>query len=239
MLRIIQNLFSPPLCISCYRGLGLLAKGQICMDCFNRAERLETVRTCSVCGKPVPPHSDDPCRFCKTTKTYYIRAVSRYKYKGSIKDAICNMKFQKQQWICYPLGTYLAATVQQAYGDIAFDGIICVPATPQRLLERGFNQSRELAVAVSEQLKLPLLDGILFKKREAAVQSSLTHAERIQNVKGAFYVRNAEKLYDKNILLIDDVMTTGATVNECAKTLRRAGALCVYAATVATVSLDA
>ena len=95
-----------------------------------------------------------------------------------------------------------------------------------------------MAAVISKELKIPIENKILYKKAGIKTQSGLKRKERIENIKNAFVVRNSHLLTDKTVLLVDDVFTTGSTINECARTLKRNGALAVYAATLATVVPD-
>lgn len=194
--------------------------------------------TCNVCGKPIAENRDDTCAVCKNKKIYYAKNVSRYLYKGCIKEGIHNMKFKSRQWIAFEFGKALLKTVETEYSDIKFDYIIYVPMTPLNELKRGFNQSFEMAQIISEKLNVPLATKVLYKKAGVKTQSGLKYKERILNIKNAFTVRNSHLITDKVVLLVDDVFTTGSTVNECARVLKKNGALAVYSVTLATVSAD-
>ena len=146
------------------------------------------------------------------------------------------MKFKQREWISYKFGYALAKTVQKEYPDIKFDLVIAVPMSALSELLRGFNQSFEIADIVSKSIHTPLRSNILMKKPGIKTQSGLNRKERIENVKNAFYVKNSKHIEDKTILLIDDVFTTGSTINACAKALKKNGALAVYSATLATVT---
>ena len=104
---------------------------------------------------------------------------------------------------------------------------------PARRRERGFNQAERLAALVKDEFAIPLQRNVLRRIRPTGTQTRLTARQRISNVRGAFRVASAEKVREKNILLVDDVMTTGATVHACAEELMKAGAKCVLVATVA------
>lgn len=231
------NIISPPRCMSCNRRMPLKSKALFCYNC-SKEYKINNGKVCDICGKPVLESADATCRECKVTKTYYIKNVSRYLYKGCIKNAVQNMKFKRRMWIAYKFGKSLCKTVQEEYRGINFDMILYVPMTPLGEMERGFNQSYEIASVISENLGIPVINKILYKKAGTKTQSGLNRKDRIENIKNAFIVRNAELLTDKTILLIDDVFTTGSTLNECARMLKRNGALAIYTATVATVVLD-
>ena len=147
------------------------------------------------------------------------------------------MKFKRREWISYKFGKALYNTIKDEYSDLKFDVITYVPMSPLREFSRGFNRSQEFADIISKETKVPVKK-ILHKKPGVKTQSGLNRKERIENVRNAFFVRHSELLTDKVVLLIDDVFTTGSTVNECARILKRNGALAVYVATLATTVYD-
>ncbi len=231
------NIISPPRCMSCNRRMPLNSEALFRYNC-SKEYKINNGRVCGICGRPVLESADSTCRECKLTKTYYVKNVSRYLYKGCIKNAIQNMKFKRRIWIAYEFGKSLCKTVQEEYSDIKFDMILYVPMTPLGKMERGFNQSYEIASVISEKLGIPVINKILYKKAGTKTQSGLNRNDRIKNTKNAFIVRNPQLLTDKTILLIDDVFTTGSTLNECARILKRNGAFAIYTATIATVILN-
>ena len=233
----LLNIIAPPRCMSCNVHLPLDSSALFCYEC-SKSYKVNSKNTCALCGKPIPENSDKTCSDCKATKKYYIKNVSRYLYDGCIKNAIQNMKFKRRMWISYEFGKTLCSTVKKEYGDIDFDMILYVPMTPISERVRGFNQSAEIAQVISKNLGIPVCDKVLYKKAGRKTQSGLNRKDRIENIKNAFIVRHPELIVDKTILLIDDVFTTGSTVNECARTLKKNGTLAIYSATVATVKLD-
>lgn len=237
ILDILSNVISPPVCLSCRKRLSLVSKAKFCYEC-SKSYKTVGEYTCELCGKPVLPGSDRVCVECKPKKIYFDKNISRYCYSGCIKNAIHNMKFKKQKWIAYEFGDLLLKTIKEEYGDIAFDMIIYVPMSATHIYERGFNQSCEIASRISKGINVPIDDKILYKNSNIKTQSGLSRKERIENVKDAFFIRHSERVCDKIILIIDDVLTTGATLNQCAKILKKAGATAVYTATVATTKRD-
>ena len=215
----------------------LQSSALFCYEC-SKNYHLNNEATCDICGKPININRDNTCSVCKDTKIYYAKNVSRYLYKGCIKEGIHNMKFKRRQWIAFEFGKTLCKTIKEEYSDINFDFIIYVPMSPLNELKRGFNQSFEMAQIISEELKIPINTKTLYKNPGVKTQSGLNYKERVQNIKNAFTVKNSHLLTDKVILLIDDVFTTGSTINECARILKRNGALAIYAATLSTVTKD-
>lgn len=229
----LLNILSPPRCVGCNERLELNSEALFCYEC-SQGYCKNNGAVCEICGKPIYENRDKTCAECKTEKRYYIKNISRYRYEKSIKIAIQNIKFKRRMWIAFKLGNALYETVKEGYSDINFDMILYVPMTPLSEFNRGFNQSYEMADIIAEKLNVPINHKILYKRTGVKTQSGLNRKERAENVKNAFYVRNSHLLTDKTILLIDDVFTTGSTINACAKILRKNGALAVYTATLAT-----
>jgi len=147
-------------------------------------------------------------------------------YDGVLAEAIHHLKFHGRKRLSVPLGTMmLALDIPRA------DGIVPVPLTRASLIKRGFNQSLLIARVIARELGIPLRMDSLHKKRETLPQVGLSATERRTNLRGAFGVH--DDIRGQQLLLVDDVMTTGATVRECAKTLVRSGAREVIVLTLA------
>jgi ComF family protein len=173
------------------------------------------------------------CAWCRDTSPAFTTARSAVRFRGVIRDMLHDFKYNNQVHLALDLGNILSGCIMAHYADICFDGITYVPLHPRKQRERNFNQAALLAEEAGRRLKIDLLRGCLRRTRFTATQTHLNAAERKANVRGAFTVRLADWVYQRRILLIDDVMTTGATVNECAAALIQAGALSVHVATVA------
>jgi ComF family protein len=148
-------------------------------------------------------------------------------------DAIHRFKYQGASRLAKPLGTFLAEYEDSEFPFSEFELILSVPLHPRRLRQRGFNQSLLLARCVSRAHSIPLDFASLQRTRHTEPQTQLSGPERQKNIRGAFEVRRAGAIAEKHILLIDDVFTTGSTVQECAKVLLKAGAKQVDVLTLA------
>jgi ComF family protein len=147
-----------------------------------------------------------------------------------LQDAIRLFKYHGKVALADALGDLMWAALRQP-PDV--DLIMPVPLHPSRLREREFNQSLLLADRLNRRLRLPLSHTNLVRLRRTEPQTELSRAERLKNLRKAFAVLRPGEVADKRVLLVDDVMTTGTTVNECAKALRKAGAADVYVGTLA------
>lgn len=160
-----------------------------------------------------------------------VKVCSVYDYDGCAASAIKRMKFGGTSVAARPLGAALAERVARLRQP-PFDLVCAVPMTARAIRERGYNQAELLAKHAAGELGLPYC-GALTKIRETAEQHKLTGSDRKENVKGAF-AADPNAVAGKRVLLIDDVVTTGATLSECTVTLCNAGAAAVFCATVAS-----
>ncbi len=191
---------------------------------------------CSRCDRPfaspvatlyTPQHQCGPCR---QRGPAYTRAWTPYAYEPPLQDAIVLLKYRSKVDLAAPLADLLLAA-RPAWPDV--DLIMPVPLHPDRLREREFNQALLLADRVSRALGHPLSYTNLVRTKRTEHQTTLSRSARLKNLRGAFAVRHPEAITGRRILVIDDVMTTGTTVNECAKALRKAGSADVYVMTLA------
>lgn len=186
--------------------------------------------------------SEDPrCPLCQRVDPPFERAVAYGSYDGGLRDLIHLLKFQQVRPAAAVLGRMLAETIagmekSMPVGTIA---VVPVPLYKRKQAQRGFNQAESIARAALKQLSRPkrfaLMTGVLVRRRETESQIGLTSHQRRENLRGAFAVPTSDtaRILNRDVLLIDDVLTTGATASECARVLLRAGAARVWVATVA------
>lgn len=230
MLRSLIDLFFPPVCALCEEAL---CSGPLCAGCLEKFEAKKiTSPLCTSCGIPFPSSgaNDHECGGCINGNIPFIRARSAYTYDGAVLEAIHKLKYRGKVTLACPLGALIAGAA--ILPEAAPDLIVPVPLHKKRLRHRGFNQSLLLSREVSKALCVPL-DYINLKRvRETEQQINLTALERVRNVSGAFEAGRTEIFKGKKVLLVDDVFTTGATITECSRVLKKAGAT-VFALTLA------
>lgn len=198
---------------------------KICKDCKDTFIPTEKP-ICRLCGRYI---FDCRCKSCVTPE--YKAVVAPFVHKGGAKQAIANLKFGANGSAVSFLAHSMAEEVRKQYGGKSFDAVVPVPLFKTCRRERGFNQSELLARVMADDLGLPLDCKAIKKIKLTKKQHELGASERRTNLKGAF---TCEKiLTSKNILLTDDIITTGATLSECAKELYKAGAASVYAVVAA------
>ncbi len=217
----LLNTFFPNVCISC--GKIIDDKEYLCDYCYEKLPDIDYTKNCTRCGLP-----KKKCE-CKNRVFYFNGAVAPYYNDESAKSAMYKFKFSRATNNSNFFSRQMALTVKNVYRDIKFDGITFVPLTLRRYLKRGFNQSAVLAKQISKILDLPYLDNLLYRKKNKIAQHKINDIkERFKNVQGLY---GCKQKVTGNILLVDDIKTTGATLNECAKQLILSGADKVYCIT--------
>jgi competence protein ComFC len=206
---------------------------QLCARCF---DRMVIIRKpiCLRCGRPLRLEGYDHCPECSGLGSFfisYLRTVGLY--RGYLREVILAFKYRGRPELAEPLGELLAARFISESVLSSVDALIPIPLHAERYLLRGYNQAELLAKRVGCSCRLPVLTQVLQRNRVTQVQNRLTRHERLTNVKGAFHVGLPGAIRGKSLLLIDDILTTGFTVNECARTLLAAGAKMVCALTLA------
>jgi ComF family protein len=196
---------------------------------------LEAEYFCSCCNTPFandfPLDEYGVCVACRSGLRGFDRAASFGFYEGTLRTLIHLFKYSGMKPLAQPLARHLEKALSV---DERYDAVVPVPLHWRKQWERGFNQSELLARHVAKRRGVPLMLA-LRRKRPTAVQASLAVAGRRRNVAGAFLARSGADLAGKRILLIDDVMTTGATAGACATALKRGGAKSVSLLTLARV----
>jgi ComF family protein len=215
---LIVNALFPNKCISC--GKIIESEDFICDYCLEMMKTVDLYKICKICGLP-----KKECQ-CKVRVFHFIRAVAPYENDGIAREAMYRYKFGRITQGANFFAFEMAKTVQTVYNDIKFDGIAYVPMHPIKFLRRGFNQSELLSLRLGEILNLKVYDRLLATKFFRKSQHRLSLKERFNNVKGMY--KTNYKVTGKTILLVDDIKTTGATLDECAKQLLCAGANEVY-----------
>ena len=164
---------------------------------------------------------------------HFEKAIATLKYKGIIKKAIYKYKYGKKAYMYKAFGNLLVQTMKR-HKEIEFDFVVPVPLHRSRMIDRGFNQSELLAKYISKYYNIPLNTKNLIRKRKTKAQNKLNGIERQNNIKDAFATKNGQIFKGKRILLIDDIYTTGITVDECSKVLLQSGSKGVVVLTLAT-----
>jgi len=208
--------------------------GHVCWDCL-AGLRLIGAPFCDLCGDPAEGRVEHEfcCSSCVRKAPAFDRARSAARYRGTMRAILQSFKYGRETCLAADLVRLLDACVRTHYDAVRFDGVAFVPLHTRRERSRTYNQARLLARGLARCRGLPLLPAFLRRIRPTGSQTALKSAARRTNVRGAFAVADSAWVEGRRLLLVDDIMTTGATVNECARTLKAAGALGVYVVTVA------
>ena len=235
MGRLASHLLLPVRCASCDRPLHGDPVPFFCRRCWATMKPLKGP-ACPRCGRPFHSpssltHSPDHlCGDCRLDPPAFSRAWSSWAYEPPLTEAIRLFKYHGKVALAAHLGD-LMEPIPSDWPDI--DLLMPVPLFPERLREREFNQSLLLADRLNRRLRVTLSYDNLVRDRATSPQTELPRSARLQNLRHAFAAARPLEVEGRRVLLIDDVYTTGTTLNECAKTLRKAGASEVYAWTLA------
>lgn len=198
----------------------------VCVDCFHKLPLLNG-KLCVRCSHPVV--TGDYCENCKGKDFVFSKVIAPFIYTDYIKHCIHELKFNDKKYFAKFLGYYLAKTFN--LNKLPCDIVIPVPLSKQRLQTRKYNQAELIARTFCETTNLPLATNVLVKIKDVSPQAKLSFKDRSNNIKGAYKVIDPSQIIGKNVLVIDDVYTTGCTMNECSKMLKKAGAKQVFGAT--------
>lgn len=189
---------------------------------------------CQRCGEPFEGQISDvfTCSSCQTYTWAISQARAAYISDGCVRETIHAFKYERQFHHLPQLAKWLEEGHHRFYADQPFDAIAPVPLYWSRKWTRGFNQARELAYHLSHKTNIPLLD-CLKRVKKTKTQTRLRRNERFQNQHNAYALKNGIDVQNAKLLLIDDIFTTGATTDACARVLRKAGAADISVLTVA------
>lgn len=235
LLRRAVDLILPADCAGCGAAAAGAAVPFFCGACWSQIEPIRGP-VCPRCGWPFPSeialtHSPrHVCGPCRLRPPAFTEARSLYAYAPPLRDAIHLLKYRGKVTLAGTLGDLMAEGYEP---PAALEVIVPVPLHPARLRDREFNQSLLLADRLNRRLGLRVSPMGLVRLHATTPQTELSRSARLKNLRHAFAVPDPDRLAGKTVLLVDDVFTTGATVNECAKTLRKAGAGDVFVVTLA------
>jgi len=224
-LHGLLDLFYPPHCYHCGVPLRGGPDRVLCPDCLQALDRARIEPPlCPVCGAPYrgSVRAETACVRCRALPPHFDTARALFPYSGPAATLVRAFKFEGD----YFLGRWLLREALKLSplpdGLGGFDCVVPVPLHPRRARERGYNQAALLAGTLARQSRVPLRDGALRRVRYTDQQASLSALKRWKNVRGAF-AAGPSAVDGERVLLVDDVMTTGATANECARVLKGAG----------------
>jgi len=238
-LKRFLDIIFPRKCILCESSHDGDAE-TICPNCMDKIPFIKNP-ACVRCGipfevtYPIEESLNYLCGECRNSPPLFDRALSVCQYNEAVRDIISTYKYHNKPYIGKDLVSIILKFLDEKITELSPKLIIHVPLHVKKLKERGYDQAYILSEGIGKYLDIPVSYGNLVRTRYTTPQVSLSGSERMENVKGAFLVIDPSGVKDKSILLVDDVFTTGATIKECVKVVKKAGAGKVYVLTFARV----
>ncbi|HZK43211.1 MAG TPA: ComF family protein [Syntrophomonadaceae bacterium] len=235
MLDFIADIIFPQnVCCLCRKPGLYSTRNPWCKECYNNMLDMQLyLPICSKCGKYLE-EGEGLCADCANNPPQFHVARSVGPYSEPYRIAIKVLKFMGKKKLAVSMGHMMAITVKNEPNFWPLDVIVPVPISKGRLKQRGFNQTELLAKQISKDLRLGVNNKALKRIKETPAQRELNKEEREKNLLCAFVIEDNKDIYKKNVLLVDDIYTTGSTSKECTRTLMRAGANRVSVITWAT-----
>lgn len=224
----------PSHCLLCDSFVEDFRSYGVCPACWKRVSLLP-LEVCQCCGLPSSGAAGSLCGKCLSDPPAFEKARAAALYQEELRDLIHRFKFNGFMHLSKPLGKIMQQVFPIHFDAATIDIIVPVPLHAKREKQRGFNQAELLARSLANHLKKPLASRVLRRSMNTPPQSGLTDAQRLENVKGVFEVRKPAVIEGKQVLLVDDVLTTGATLSSCARVLKSSGAIQVHVFTLARV----
>lgn len=236
--RAAARLLFPPRCLAC-SGFDETTGDGLCFPCATAMTEARVAPSCPTCAADVAPHEVKlgRCSLCRGHALRTAGAVRVGRYRSPVGGLLRAYKYNQREELSLLLSRWLSEAIGAALWRDQVEGIVSVPTHWRRRITRSFHAADALASLVARRLDLPHLP-LLCRLRAGPRQVGLSVTRRAENVRGAFGLRPGVALRDARLLLIDDVRTTGATLEECTRVLRRRGAAEVYSAVICRVTFD-
>lgn len=242
--NMLLDIIYPVRCVVCseiYRNNN--GEIKICEKCINKITFI-TIEYCKKCGRELSQKfyqsnytdsNSEVCENCKGRNFYFTKNIACFTYKEEIRTSLFKIKYRGSPDYCKTYGILMYERLKQSLSYDNFDIIIAVPLHKKKYRDRGFNQAFLLAKKISELCNIPIIDNCLVRIRNTSAQKDLSPEQRIINIQGSMAIKDISKIIYKKILLVDDIYTTGITLNECSKVLIENGAAEVTCITMSAV----
>jgi ComF family protein len=236
LLSGLVDIVYPKICLSCKVKLkDSLGNELVCGECWGKIKR-NTPPFCTSCGRHLEKNmlSKNICANCNRKTLYFDRAFSPCIYDGVVKELVHKFKYGTKDYLGKTLSRLMIEFIKEYNLPMEYiDLVVPVPLHAQRMREREFNQAHVLAEYIAREFDKKLYSAAITRNRPTRTQTDLEPAERFLNVRGSFRVNCPEEIKGKNVLIVDDVLTTGATCSEAAYVLKEAGAGLAFVLTLA------
>ncbi len=228
----LVDLVYPRVCEVCKQNLRNITSIDklVCAQCWSKIKR-NVPPFCSSCGRHLDKKniSKNICPSCARAKLHFDRAFSPCMYEGAMRELIHNFKYKNKEHLGGVLSRLLTEFIKEYSLPMKYmDIIVPIPLHAAKMREREFNQAHTLGSFIAEEFNIHLSPDVLCRHRNTRTQAELEPRHKLDNVKNCFSVNNKMSVKNKNILLIDDVLTTGATSSEAARSLKESGANVVF-----------
>ena len=234
MLGALINLLYPAICRACSKKISKFDRN-ICNDCAKKIKERFPPPFCIKCGRQMKgsPELMAICQDCREDEPYFDKAWSACHYDGLLKNLIHDFKYKKVTSLSTDFTALLIDFMKKH--NIGKDSqiILSIPMHPNRLFQREINHADILAKALGKSLGILYSGNTLKKIKDTSLQSKLKRGARIKNLRSSFYIKDRSVVCNKNIMLVDDLFTTGSTVNECSRLLKDSGARYIEVITLA------
>jgi len=237
LIKGLVDIIYPRICLVCKNklGSGMGIDNLVCLECWGKIKK-NCPPFCHSCGRHLEKNNlaKNICPTCLKRPGNFDRAFSPCVYEGVTKILIHEFKYGRKDYLGVVLNKLLAEFIREYDLPLnELDFIVPVPLHSTRLREREYNQAEILSTNIAREFNKVVACDVLIRNRNTKTQTELEPEQRLHNVRGSFFVKKAEKINKKNLLLVDDVLTTGATSSEAAGTLKAAGANIVFVLTLA------
>ena len=232
-MKALLDVIYPRKCVGCGAPAPETFR-YLCWDCWADTQKV-VPPFCRICGDPVAGSVEHEfvCYACAAERPAFDMARSVARYDGVVGEMLKRLKYHHGLWLAPDLADLMLNCLKAEFPGVTFDWVVPVPLYHVRRRERGYNQSMVLASELARRISAKSSARLLRRIRPTTTQTNLTAPQRLSNVQNAFTYGRERKLAGQRVLLVDDVMTTGATVNACAKALKKGGAQSVHVLTVA------
>ena len=233
-LKSAVDLVYPRSCRFCFQPLGQTDVGVICAPCLGKVRFIEPP-FCERCALPFAGTVSGPfvCGYCKDLRFHFSRAVAACRAEGVVRQSIHRFKYNREMYYGPTLAGWLIHAARRWIDWRRVNGIVPVPLHPRKKRAREFNQAEYLAAELGREFQVPVLGQHLRRVRDTVTQTALDAKERAANLRNAFRAAPGEAIRGQRLVLVDDVFTTGATMDSCARVLVQAGVEDVMALVVA------
>lgn len=221
--KFAVSLLYPPVCPVCKKILHY--QKLICMECDKKMLQVGEI-VCQCCGKPLEKDEQEYCYDCVRKQHEYKQGIAAFRYNETVKQTIYEFKYQNKREYAHYYATSLFAQYEKVFRSWGIEAIVPVPIYKLKKRKRGYNQAQLIAKELSRYLHLPCVEDWLVRTKNTIPQKELNEAARRKNLEDAFEIHG--KYPYKIVLLVDDIYTTGSTIDHCAKALKTQGCQNVY-----------